>query len=161
MIIYPSITDIKTAIEKFLDITPQEKCFNLKSLKIQKGESIKDFNWRYGKLYRSLTPESQAFITINDYTDSLLSCPYARKEVITSQPANLEEAFKIAELAETASEVPNRNRNVVMFTNTYGGLNSIFPNHYNNNYNNRNYNNPNNYDYNNYRYNYNYYNYNN
>ena len=31
MIIYPSITDIKTAIEKFLDITPQEKCFNLKS----------------------------------------------------------------------------------------------------------------------------------
>jgi len=65
MIIYPSITDIKTVIEKFLDITPQEKCFNLKkSLKIQKDESIKDFNWRYGKLYGSLTPESQAFITI-------------------------------------------------------------------------------------------------
>ena len=158
MIIYPSITDIKTAIEKFLDITPQEKCFNLKSLKIQKGESIKDFNWRYGKLYGSLTPESQAFITINDYTDSLLSRPYARKEVITSQP--LEEAFKIAELAETASEMPNRNRNVVMFTNTYWGLNSIFPNNYNN-YNNRNYNNPNTYDYNNYRSNYNYYNNNN
>ena len=161
MIIYPSITDIKTAIEKFLDITPQEKCFNLKSLKIQKGESIKDFNWRYGKLYGSLTPESQAFITINDYTDSLLSRPYARKEVITSQPANLEEAFKIAELAETASEMPNRNRNVVMFTNTYGGLNSIFPNNYSNNYNNRNYDNPNNYEYNNYRSNYNNYNYNN
>ena len=50
MIIYPSITDIKTAIEKFLDITPQEKCFNLKSLKIQKGESIKDFNWKIGKI---------------------------------------------------------------------------------------------------------------
>ncbi len=162
MIIYPSITDIKTAIEEFLDITPQEKCFNLKSLKIQKGESIKDFNWRYSKYYGSLTPEGQAFITINDYTDSLLSRPYARKEVITSQPGNLEEAFRIAELAETASEVPNRNRNVVMFTNTYGDINSIFPNNYNNNYNNNysnnynnNYNNPNNYDYNNYHTNYN------
>ncbi|KAG4101377.1 hypothetical protein H8356DRAFT_1344848, partial [Neocallimastix lanati (nom. inval.)] len=63
---------------------------------------------------------------------------YARKEVITSQPANLEE--------RTASEMPNRNRNVVMFTNTYGGLNSIFPNNYSNNYNNRNYDNPNNYE---------------
>ena len=69
----------------------------------------------------------------------------------------IEKFLDITELAETASEIPNRNRNVVMFTNTYGGLNSIFPN----NYNNRNYNNPNTYDYNNYHSNYNYYNYNN
>ena len=41
MIIYPGITDIKTAIEMFLDITSQEKCFNLKSLKIQRMNQLK------------------------------------------------------------------------------------------------------------------------
>ena len=86
MTIYSNIPAIKNTIEITLEITPQEKCSNLKALKIQNGEFIKYFNWRYNKLYKTLTPQEQAFITVDDYTDSLLSRPYARKEVITSQP---------------------------------------------------------------------------
>jgi len=147
MNIYPDVAAIKNAIEIVLEITPQEKCSNLKALKIKNGESIKDFNWRYNKLYKSLTPEGQAFITFKDYTNSIMSRAYARKEVITSQPQNLNSAFRIAELAETASEVPTRNRNVVMLTSNFGINNSIFSNRYkryNNGFNN-NFNNYNNY----------------
>jgi len=51
---YPTIQEIKDAIEKVLEITPQEKCKRLQKLRIQKGESIKYFNWRYKKMYNNL-----------------------------------------------------------------------------------------------------------
>ncbi|ORX46932.1 hypothetical protein BCR36DRAFT_455395, partial [Piromyces finnis] len=107
---------------------PQEKCFNVKSLKIRRGESIKDFNWRYGNLYKNLNVGSQLFITVKDYTNSIISRPFFRTQLITAQPKDIEAAFKVAELAESATEVPQNNYPNNFNTNNY--------NNYNNNYNN-------------------------
>ena len=103
----PGIDEMKTAIEDYLEVTQQEKCFNLKGLKIRITETIRDFNWRYKNLYNPLNPESKEFITIIDYCNSISSRPFARTQVITSQPDTLEEALQIAKLAENATEVPN------------------------------------------------------
>jgi len=102
-ITYPNINEMKTAIEDYLEVTQQEKCFNLKALKIRRNETIRDFNWRYNNLHNSLNPESQEFITIKDYCNSISSRPFARTQVITAQPDTLEEALQIAELAENAT----------------------------------------------------------
>ena len=112
---YPSVDEIKESIEKYLNITPQEKCFNLKALRIRRGESIKDFNWRYNNYYKNLKQDFKQFITINDYADSIASRPFIRTHVITAKPEDIEKALEIAELAETAIETPNRNNNIVMF----------------------------------------------
>ena len=48
---YPSIDQMKKTIEDALEVTPQEKCKRLQKLRIRKGESIQNFNWRYKKLY--------------------------------------------------------------------------------------------------------------
>jgi len=106
MIIYPSITDIKTAIEKFLDITPQEKYFNLKSHKIQKGESIKDFNWRYGKLYGS--PEN-----INN------------KNNIDNFSKNLNEINNIDNFSKDSNNINNIFENLNNFNKTNNSYNNF------------------------------------
>jgi len=111
---YPNINEMKTAIEDYLEVTQQEKCFNLKALKIRRNETIRDFNWRYNNLHNSLNPESQEFITIKDYCNSISSRPFARTQVITAQPDTLEEALQIAELAENATEAPNIPNNIIM-----------------------------------------------
>jgi len=62
---YPTIHEIKDAIEKALEITPQEKCKRLQKLRIQNGD-IKNFNWRYKKMY-NFPKFYQTFITVEDY----------------------------------------------------------------------------------------------
>jgi len=101
---YPSIDQMKKAIEDALEVTPQEKCKRLQKLRIRKGESIQNFNWRYKKLYNSLSKLYQSFITVDDYIESIASRPYARSQVITQRCYDLEDAFEEAELAERAEE---------------------------------------------------------
>jgi len=82
---YPSINQMKKAIEDALEVTPQEKCKRFQKPRIKKGESIQNFNWRYKKLYNSLSKLYQSFITVDDYIESIASRPYARSQVITQR----------------------------------------------------------------------------
>ena len=102
---YPSIHQMKEALEEAMVVTPQIKCKRLQKLKIQKNESIKNFNWRYKKLYNNLPETFQDFITVEDYAESILYRPYARAQVITKQCTTLEQAFEEAELAERAENI--------------------------------------------------------
>ena len=83
-------------------MTPQLKRKRLQKLKIKKNETIKNFNWRYKKLYNNLPRLYQEFITVDDYAESISYRPYARAQVITNQCFDLEEAFEEAKLAERA-----------------------------------------------------------
>ena len=114
--IYPSIEEIKKAIENELEITPQEKCKRLQRMKIRRGESIKNFNWRYKKIYNNLPKIYQTFITVEDYADSIIYRPYARSQVITQRCFDLEDAFEEAELAERAEEIGDAANEAVMTT---------------------------------------------
>jgi DNA-binding transcriptional regulator GbsR (MarR family) len=116
--VYPSFQEIKKALEDAMEITPQEKCKRLQKMVIQKGESIKNFNWRYKKLYNNLSKLYQTFITVDDYIDSIAYRPYARAQVITQRCEDLEEAFEEAELAERAEERRNK-RNETNMTAVY------------------------------------------
>eukprot|EP00833_Pecoramyces_ruminatium_P014166 jgi/Orpsp1_1/1188198/evm.model.d7180000063130.1 len=107
---------MKKALEDALEITPQEKCKRLQRMKIQKGESIKNFNWRYKKLYNNLSKFYQSFITVDDYVESISFRPYARAQVITQRCEDLEEAFEEAELAERAEERRNNGNEAIMTT---------------------------------------------
>ena len=115
---YPNIEEMKTALEDALEVTPQMKCKRLQRLKIQKNESIKNFNWRYNKLYTSLPSLYRSFITVDDYAESISYRPFARAQVITQQCTDLEEAFEEAELAERAetSNKGNSSEDTVMAT---------------------------------------------
>jgi hypothetical protein len=66
---------IKEALEEALEITPQDKYKKLQRLKIKRGESIKNFNWRYKKLYNNLPKFYQSLqwrIILNPFHTDLL-----------------------------------------------------------------------------------------
>ncbi|OUM56190.1 hypothetical protein PIROE2DRAFT_19314, partial [Piromyces sp. E2] len=127
---YPTIKEMKEALEEALEITPQMKCKILQRLKIQKGETIKNFNWRYKKLYNNLPNQYKDFITVDDYTESIIYRPFARAQVITQQCDTLEEAFSEAELAERAENFENsRNTDTVLATVYYKKNNSLSSKH--------------------------------
>jgi len=122
--IYPSIKEMKEALEEALRITPQEKCKMLQKLKIQRGETIADFNWRYKKLYDSLPKFCQTFVTVDDYIESIKYRPYIRSQVITQRSEDLEDAFEEAELAERAEQIKTSNKVTVMTTLFHGQSNN-------------------------------------
>jgi len=130
--IYPTIRQMKEALESALEITPQLKCKFLQKLKIKKGESIKNFNWRYKKLFENLPEQYRAFITVDDYADSITYRPYARSQVITKQCTTLEDAFSEAELAERAENfhTVRANEDTVLTTLYYRRNNDLFKSRY-------------------------------
>eukprot|EP00833_Pecoramyces_ruminatium_P018560 jgi/Orpsp1_1/1192592/evm.model.d7180000094479.1 len=96
---YPSIKEIKIEIEKYLEITDRDKVWELKTLKINKSESITLFNINYIKKYNNISKEFQKLITVNDYINSIKSKIYPCLKVMESECRNLEEAIKIANKA--------------------------------------------------------------
>lgn len=123
---YPTLEEIKAALEEHLDITPQEKCSIVKSLVIQRGETIKDFNWRYKRLFKSLPMVWKEFITVKDYLRSIAQRPYARSEVIMYKCETLEEAFEAAELAESVEE-PIMDTNKVRTRTEPARVHALYP----------------------------------
>ena len=73
--VYPNVKQMKKALEEALEVTPQLKCKRLQKLKIRKNESIKNFNWRYKKLFDNLPRLYQEFITVDDYAESISYTP--------------------------------------------------------------------------------------
>jgi len=117
--VYPNVKQMKKALEDALEVTPQLKCKRLQKLKIKKNETIKNFNWRYKKLYNNLPRLYQEFITVDDYAESISYRPYARAQVITNQCVDLEEAFEEAELAERAETNAKNFSSDKVFTTIY------------------------------------------
>jgi len=116
---YPTINEMKAALEDSLEVTPQTKCKRLQKLRIQRNETIKNFNWRYNKLYSSLPILYKEFITVDDYIESISSRPFARAQVITNLCTTLEEAFEEAELAERAERSSTSNNNETVLTTVF------------------------------------------
>jgi len=80
--VYSNVKQMKKALEDALEVIPQLKCKRLQKLNIKKNETIKNFNWRYKKLYNNLPRLYQEFITVDDYTESISYRPYQRVQVI-------------------------------------------------------------------------------
>ncbi|ORX41864.1 hypothetical protein BCR36DRAFT_309628, partial [Piromyces finnis] len=101
---YPKFKEIQVAIEEYLEITPNEKCSNLKLLKIRDNETIKNFNYRYLKLYYHLDHDYMRLISVEDYLNAIKTRVYPHSQVIISECETLTEAFKVAERAEKAEK---------------------------------------------------------
>ena len=125
---YPNFKEILGAIEEYLEITQNDKCSNLKAMKIRDYETIKTFNHRYRKLYNHLEYDYRKIVSIEDYLNAIKSRKYSHSQVIISECETLSEAFKVAEMAEKAerktmsedSYVVNNGYNVNMLTQNPG-----------------------------------------
>jgi len=120
---YPKYKEIQTAIEEYLEITPNDKCSNLKTMRIKNTETIKNFNYRYLKLYHRLERDYMKLVSVDDYLNAIKIRKYPHSQVIISECETLTEAFKVAERAEKAERktmnedpYPNNSYNVNMMT---------------------------------------------
>ncbi len=134
---YPTFKEIQNAIEEHMHITESDKCSVLKSLQINDEESLKKFNYRYKKLYNKLSLEYRRLISIKDYTNAISSRVFPCSRVMIAECETINEAFKIAEVAEEAEkEITNANqkndinnmRNHIMFTQSQPNM-SLLMNH--------------------------------
>lgn len=128
---YPKLNEIQDAIEKYMHITEGDKCAILKSLRINNGETVKKFNYRYKKLYHKLSIEYRRLISVKDYTTAISSRVFACSRVMTAECETLTEAFKIAEVAEEAEKEIISNSTPI--TNNIGTPIMITQNSINNN----------------------------
>jgi len=110
---------VKKVLEDALELTPQLKWKRLQKIKKKKNEIIKNFNWRYKKLYNNLPRLYQEFITVNDYAKSISYRPYTRAKVTTNQCIDLEEVFEEVELAERAETNAKNFSSDKVFTTIY------------------------------------------
>jgi len=122
---YPTFKEIQNTIEEHLHITENDKCTVLKTIQINQEESIKKFNYRYKKLYNKLSLEYRRLISVKDYTNAISSRVFPCSRVMVAECDTINEACKIAEVAEeTEKEITNINqrneinnvRNHIMFT---------------------------------------------
>jgi len=130
---YPTLKEIQDTIEEHLHITENDKCSVLKSLKINEDESLKKFNYKYKKLYNKLSLEYRRLISVKDYTNAISSRVFPCSRVMIAECETINEAFKIAEVAEEAEkEISNANQRSKINNNM--GTNIMFTqNHTNNN----------------------------
>ena len=107
---YPKFSDIQKAVESYLEITEGDTWAILRNLMIAEGESLEQFNHRYKKLYHNLNRDYQKLITIKEYKDSISSRVFPCSQVSIAKVDTLQEAYEIAELAETTEkEIQERN----------------------------------------------------
>eukprot|EP00833_Pecoramyces_ruminatium_P005616 jgi/Orpsp1_1/1179648/evm.model.c7180000070192.2 len=107
---YPKFNEIQKAVETYLEITEGDKWAVLRNLVVAEGESLKQFNHRYKKLYHNLSREYQKLITVKEYKESISSRIFPCSQVSIAKVNSLQEAYEIAELAETTErEIQERN----------------------------------------------------
>jgi len=109
---YPKFSEIQKAVEEYLEITEGDKWAILRNLEIAEGESLKQFNHRYKKLYHNLSRDYQKLITVKEYKEAISSRIFPCSQVSISKVDTLKEAYEVAELAETTErEIQERNEN--------------------------------------------------
>ncbi|ORX41390.1 hypothetical protein BCR32DRAFT_288496 [Anaeromyces robustus] len=101
---YPGLREMQAAIEDYMHITENDKCAVLKSLKINNDETLKKFNYKYKKLYQKLSHEYRRLISVKDYTNAISTRVFPCSRVMIAECETLNEAFKIAEIAEEAEK---------------------------------------------------------
>jgi len=111
---YPRFSEIQKAVEDHLEITEGDKWAVLRNLTIGEEESMKQFNHRYRKLYHNLSRDYQKLITVKEYKEAISPRVFPCSQVSISKVDNLQEAYKIAELAETTEkEIQERNEELL------------------------------------------------
>ena len=101
---YPNYKEVQSAIEKYMDIKPADKCSVLKNLKIKPNENIKNFNYRYLTLYHRLDRDYQKIISVDDYLNSIKSRIYVHSQILLAECDTLSDAFEVAVRAEKAEK---------------------------------------------------------
>lgn len=109
---YPTLHEIKIAIENYLDIKPSDKCWKLKSLKIKCEETIKQFNFKYLEKYQELDENYKKLISVDDYIEAIKTRIYPCMLVLEKECQNLEDAMKHSERAERIEKRLNITNNL-------------------------------------------------
>jgi len=97
---YPTLEEIKTAIEDYLEITQIDKYQELIDLKIKINETISNFNIKYMRKYNNLNNKFKKLITTDNYVESIIQRTYPCMRILESGCNNIEEAIKISNKAE-------------------------------------------------------------
>ena len=108
---YPTFDDITDALLKVKDLTKIEKYDMLKTMVIDRAESIKEFNKTYLELYDSMDDGFKQGIKVTDYLNSIYPRSDACCAVIYDEADSIEKACKSAEKAETLLEYKQRRNN--------------------------------------------------
>ena len=108
---YPTFDDITDALLKVKDLTKIEKYDMLKTMVIDRAESIKEFNKTYLELYDSMDDGFKQGIKVTDYLNSIYPRSDACCAVIYDEADSIEKACKSAERAETLLEYKQRRNN--------------------------------------------------
>ena len=74
-LVYPNLEQMRDALLKTykLEKDPDDIINEIKSMKINKGEDVKEFNQKYLKLYNDLNDEYKLRISSYDYLDAIIS----------------------------------------------------------------------------------------
>jgi len=81
-------------------------------MNIAEEETIKKFNYRYRRYYHNLNREYQKLITVKEYQEAISSRIFPCSQVALARVTDLQEAYRIAELAEkTENEIKEKNEN--------------------------------------------------
>ncbi|OUM56113.1 hypothetical protein PIROE2DRAFT_65719 [Piromyces sp. E2] len=107
---YPTMDEIKTAIEDYLDITPNDKCWKLKSFQLQIDKPLKLFNIEYLRKYYDIKEEYRILITVDDYINSIKTRIYPCLLILEKECKSIEEAIKCSEKADKIERILNLNQ---------------------------------------------------
>lgn len=96
---YPSFDEIVDALENFYGTKEDQNLLlrELRAMKINRNEKVKDFNIKYRSLYLKLDKKRKRQISVLDYADSLQNNPEAWKRIAMKDDISLTKAFTIAE----------------------------------------------------------------
>jgi len=111
---YPSFEKIVSSLKIFYGISEDQNSLlrEIRSLRIDKNEKVKDFNIRYRSLYTKLDKKRRKTIGILEYTDSLRPNYEAWKRVsLKGDVITLEKAYLLAEKVDRlSSQKPDDSR---------------------------------------------------
>jgi len=97
---YPSFDKIVRAVKQLYGILEDQTTLlkKIRTLRIKKIDSVRDFNIRYRNLYTQLDKKKRKLISVLDYVDSLQPNYEAWKRVsLQSEELSLEKAYLVAE----------------------------------------------------------------
>ena len=109
-LVYPTLEQMRDALLKTykLEKDPDDIINEIKSMKINKQEDVKEFNQKYLKLYNDLNDEYKLRITSYDYLDAIISKPAVWRSVkseIKNKKITLSEAMNAVEFYDKMENV--------------------------------------------------------
>jgi len=148
-LIYPTLEQMRDALLKTykLEKDPDDIINEIKSMEINKGDDVKEFNTKYLELYNNLNEEYKLRICTSDYLDSIINKTAVWRSVkseIKNKKITLSEAIEAVEFydkMENELKLKTQNNNKNSNYNRSSNYNNQSGYNYNNNHNNSNFNN--------------------